>query len=203
MPDPAEKPEPEPTAPADATPAPASPRPDGRGSAAPPAEPDPSAPAPPAEEWATRYRYLFADFENFRRRAEREREAISRQARAALIRELLPIVEAFGAARDAVRRLPGADPVRHGIELLEREWMTFLKHEGVSPIAHVGEAFRAEEQEAVGETPPREGIPDGSVAEVVQQGYRFFGGVLRPAKVVVARARPAAAAADASPEESA
>jgi molecular chaperone GrpE len=151
-----------------------------------PEEPAPP-PAPPEEDWATRYRYLLADFENYRRRAERDRESISRQARGAMVRELLPIVEAFRAAREVVAKLPGSDPVRRGMELLDREWSTFLKHEGVEPVARVGDPFRPDEAEAVGEAPATETAVDGTVAEVVQQGYRFFGGLLRPAKVIVAR----------------
>jgi molecular chaperone GrpE len=158
-----------------------------------PEEADPSGEVPPVpppveEDWATRYRYLLADFENYRRRAERDRESISRQARAAMVRELLPIIEAFRAARDAVAKLPAQDPVRRGMELLDREWSTFLKHEGVEPVVRVGAPFRPEEAEAVGETPASDRLADGAVAEVVQQGYRFFGGLLRPAKVIVARA---------------
>jgi molecular chaperone GrpE len=104
-----------------------------------------------------------------------------------MLRELLPILEAFRSARDAVGKLPPDDPVRRGVELLDREWTTFLKHEGVEPVAKVGSPFRAEEEEAVGETPASERAPDGTVVEVVQQGYRFFGGLLRPAKVIVGR----------------
>jgi molecular chaperone GrpE len=155
-----------------------------------------------AEDWATRYKYLLADFENFRRRTERGKEAITRQARAGLIRELLPIFEAFRFARGAVAGLPPNDPVRHGLELLDREWNTFLKHEGVEPIASVGGPFRAEEEEAVGEAPPTTEVPEGAVAEIVQQGYRFYGGVLRPAKVVVARAPTESTTAAARTEES-
>jgi molecular chaperone GrpE len=150
--------------------------------------PESTPPPDPSEEWATRYKYLLADFENFRRRTERERESITRQARAGLIRELLPIIEAFRAAREAATSLPPADPLRHGLELLDREWLTFLKHEGVTPIAVVGQAFRPEEEEAVGDAPPPDGVPEGAVVEIVQQGYRFFGGILRTAKVIVARA---------------
>jgi molecular chaperone GrpE len=157
---------------------------------APPASAPAPPPAPPeeAEDWASRYRYLLADFENFRRRTEKNRDLISRQARAGLIRELLPIFEASRAARAAVAGLPPSDPIRHGLELLDREWSTFLKHEGVEPIATVGEPFRPDEEEAVGEAPVHGELREGSVAEIVQQGYRFFGGVLRPAKVLVARA---------------
>lgn len=142
----------------------------------------------PPEDWATRYKYLLADFENFRRRVERDRESISRQARAGMVRELLPILEAFRTARESLTHLPLTDPVRKGLDLLEREWTTFLKHEGVEPVATIGRPFRAEEAEAVGEVPATAAHSDGTVAEVVQQGYRFFGGLLRPAKVVVARA---------------
>jgi molecular chaperone GrpE len=175
-----------------------SPPPDGAG------EPSTSPPGPgtspesretrPAEEWETRFKYLLADFENFRRRSERERESASRQTRGGLLRELLPILEAFQSARDAIGRLPSADPVRRGLELLDREWAKFLKREGVEPVASIGSPFRADEEEAVGESPARDGAADGSVVEIVQQGYRFFGGLLRPAKVIVARLPPTAPA---------
>jgi molecular chaperone GrpE len=155
------------------------------------------------EDWSTRYKYLLADFENFRRRAERERETLTRQVRAGMLRELLPILEAFRSAREAILHLPANDPVRKGLELLDREWMTLLKHEGVEPVATVGRAFRAEEAEAVGEAPATAQHPEGTVAEVVQQGYRFYGGLLRPAKVIVARSpAPAVAPEPTVPEDS-
>jgi molecular chaperone GrpE len=163
---------------------------DPKPSTAPAEPPEDSEAAPvagPAEDWATRYKYLLADFENYRRRTERDREAISRQARAGMVRELLPIMEAFRGAREAVARLPADDAVRRGMDLLDREWSTFLKHEGVEPVAKVGAPFRPEEAEAVGEAAAPEGTSDGDVVEVVQQGYRFFGGLLRPAKVIVGR----------------
>ncbi len=171
----------------------------------PAAAPEP-APADAEPDWATRYKYLLADFENFRRRSERERESVSRQARAALIRELLPIYEGFHFAREALLRLPPDDPVRTGLDLLHREWQTFLKHEGVEPVAAPGEPFESETQEAVGEAPADGDHPTGTVAQVVQQGYRFYGGLLRTAKVIVARNPPPAETAPAepsSPEDSA
>ncbi len=162
-----------------------------------PSAPEPPVPAtPPTEDWETRFKYLLADFENFRRRSEREREAVTRQARGAVLRDLLPLLESFRSARAALGRLEPTDPLRQGMELLEREWSKFLKHQGVEPVAEVGRPFRADEAEAVGEAPAGDDRPDGSVAEIVQQGYRFFGGLLRPAKVIVARAtRDAAEAA--------
>jgi len=156
---------------------------------------------PPVEDWATRYKYLLADFENFRRRAERDREGITRQARGAMLRELLPIMEAFRSARDSVAKLPADDGVRRGLELLDREWSTFLRHEGVEPVARVGAPFQPEDSEAVGEAPATGNTADGAVLEIVQQGYRFFGGLLRPAKVIVARRSPTPAAPTAAVAE--
>ncbi len=164
------------------------PTPEPRAAAEAPTPAAPPADATKEEDWATRYKYLLADFENFRRRTERDRESISRNARGAMVRELLPLFEAFRSARSAVGELPTDSPLRKGLDLLDREWMTFLKHEGVEPVATVGEMFRSAEEEAIGHTPASEDRPDGSVAEIVQQGYRFYGGLLRPAKVIVARA---------------
>jgi molecular chaperone GrpE len=151
-------------------------------------------PAEPKDDWETRFKYLLADFENFRRRVAKEREATTRQTRAALLRELLPLLEAFQAATAMVARLPSSDPLRRGFELLDREWASFLKREGVEPVAEVGRPFQAEEAEAVGEVAADPTAADGTVREVVQQGYRFFGGLLRPAKVIVAREKPSARA---------
>ena len=172
-----------------------------------PAEAPPDAPPEPKEDWETRFKYLLADFENFRRRSAKERETATRQARAGMLRELLPLIEAFRSAAGSVGQLPAADPLRRGFELLDREWATFLKREGVEAVATVGQPFQAEEAEAVGEAPADAAVPDGAVREIVQQGYRFYGGLLRPAKVIVARSPTAplgrgaeAAAGDAEPE---
>ncbi len=161
----------------------------------PPKPPETAPPLPaeaePAEDWETRFKYLLADFENFRRRNAREQERSRTGAKADLLRALLPLHEAFARAREAVRRHPANDPVRRGVELLVEEWEGFLTAEGVEPIARAGQPFRAEEHEAVGEAPVTPAHPEGSVVDIVQQGYRFPGGLLRLAKVVVAR-RPAA-----------
>jgi molecular chaperone GrpE len=156
-------------------------------------EAPPSAPSDaPAEtdtvDWETRFKYLLADFDNFRRRTERERAGLRREAEATLLRRLIPWVEGIQTAEAAAARThPATDPLRRGIELLGRELDALLDSVGFAPVARVGEPFRAEEHEAVGETADAKGLPDGGIAEVVQQGYRFQGGLLRPAKVLVAR----------------
>lgn len=174
---------------------------------APPPAPAPATPsgsaAPPRDEarpepWEVRFKYLLADFENYRKRAEREKENHRLQVRAQLLRELLPILEAFEHARSALGRLPANDPLRTGLDLLGREWEAFLKAEGVERVARVGGRFDPETHDAIAEAAASPGAPEGTVVEVVQQGYTFSGGLLRPAKVVVARASRAPAPAKGS-----
>ncbi len=148
----------------------------------------PKAATPEAnDDWVTRYKYLLADFENYRRRTERERETIARQTRASVLLELIPLYEAVQGASDALAIGHSADDVRRGLDLLDREWQRLILREGVEPVAQVGAPFRADEAEAVAEAPPTGHQSEGTVVEIVQQGYRFPGGLLRPAKVVVAR----------------
>ncbi len=156
-------------------------------------EAKPPVPAEPAEDWPTRYKYLLADFENYRKRAERDRGAAGRQAEADLLRRLVPLVEGFDRARAAAGSRRADDPLRRGLELLAQQLDDLLAAFEFAPVAAVGQPFRASEHEAVGESPAREGAPAGTIAEVVQQGYRFAGGLLRPAKVLVAGAAAGAA----------
>ncbi len=145
---------------------------------------------PPGEssDWESRFKYLLADFDNFRRRTDRDRTVLRSEAEANLLRRLIPLVEGFQTAEVAGRSLPASDSLRQGLELLGRELDAVLRSVGFAPVARVGEPFRPEEHEAVGEIVGSKDVSDGAIAEIVQQGYRFQGGLLRPAKVLVARA---------------
>jgi molecular chaperone GrpE len=143
--------------------------------------------SPAEDEWPTRFKYLLADFENYRRRSERDREMARQSARADLLRAMIPLFETFGRGLSVAESLDRRDPLRKGLELLAHEWTAFWKAEGVESVARVGERFHADAHEAVAEAPPTPDSPAGTIVEVVQQGYRARGGLLRPAKVVVAR----------------
>ena len=157
------------------------------------ASPKTSVEAPADEDWATRFRYLLADFENYRKRVERDTELARVRARTAILRELLPLFEATQRARATVERAAPSDSVRKGVELIAQEFEAFMEREGVEAVAELGGRFDPTRHEAVGEIPVREGIADGTIGSVVQQGYRMPGGLLRPAKVLVARTDPSGA----------
>jgi molecular chaperone GrpE len=151
-----------------------------------PAESPPTVVAP-EEDWLNRYKYLLAEFDNYRKRTSRDAERARSEAQAELYRSLLAVYESFPPALAAARRLPPRDPLRQGLELVDQEWEKFMRRGGVEPVARVGEWFHPEEAEAVGDAPADARHPDGTVAEIVQQGYRSTYGLLRTAKVIVSR----------------
>ncbi len=177
---------PDPTEPAPDTEEPAPPAPEAE--AAPPSPPPaPGAPAPPeAPDWERNYRYLLADFDNFRKRVEREREQAVRNAQGRL---LLRIIDLHEGIERVTATLPReATPIREGLSLLIKNLDALLRNEGVEPLAQVGGVFSLETHEAVGSVPAPSGVAEGRIALIVQQGYRGPGGLLRPAKVLLAAA---------------
>lgn len=145
--------------------------------------------SPPAEaeappDWKERYAYLLAEFDNFRKRAEREREAA---VRAGVGRLVLKVIDLHDGIAETRASLPAAaKAVREGLDLLLKNLDALLKEEKIAPLARVGEPFRLDVHEAVGNVEPDASAAEGTVAHVVQQGFRCADIVLRPAKVLVA-----------------
>jgi molecular chaperone GrpE len=145
-----------------------------------------------AAEAQERYLRALAEFENFRRRTNRERDDWRRQAQETVLREILPALDNFDRAL-AVPPAPGADPAfRTGVELIHREFLTALERLGVRPFAAIGQPFDPTRHEAVGRV-ERADVDDHTVVAEPLRGYLFQDRVLRPAQVVVA-VHPAAAA---------
>jgi molecular chaperone GrpE len=124
-----------------------------------------------------------ADFENYRKRVERDRQAAALDAQAALLRELVPTLD------NLERALQAADPgsaLREGVELIQRGLHAVLEAQGVTPLDPDGERFDPEIHQALSfEAVP--GVAEGTVVEVFRKGYRFKDRLLRPALVKVAK----------------
>lgn len=132
-----------------------------------------------------RYLRTLADFDNFRKRVERERAEWRDRAQAELVRDILPVLDNFERAL-AVGSGPGSDSgFRAGVELIHRDFLTALERLGVRPFRAIGEPFDPARHEAVGRV-EREDVADQTVVEEVLRGYLFRERVLRPAQVVVA-----------------
>ena len=125
-----------------------------------------------------------AEFDNYRKRVERERRELAEFAAADLIRDILPIIDDFDRALAA----PGwskDSPARAGVELIHRRLLDTLRKRGVEPLEVVGEDFNPEWHESVG-TEPAAGRRDGEVVTEVRRGYKLGGRLLRAALVKVA-----------------
>ncbi len=126
-----------------------------------------------------------AELENFKKRAQREREEYIRFANESLLREILPVLDNFDRALEAARARSEAQGVVAGVELIQRELVKVLEKFGVTPYNALGQPFDPERHEAV-QRVVRPGAPDMTVVEETQRGYLLNGRVLRPAMVVVA-----------------
>jgi molecular chaperone GrpE len=127
-----------------------------------------------------------ADFENARKRMDREKEELHRRIWMDLLQRLLPVMDNFDRAMGGSPS-QGQDPLRQGISLTLQQMMEILVREGLEEIPALGEHFDPHAHEAV-ETRAVEGLEEGIVIEVLRKGYRFRGQLLRPALVRVSSA---------------
>ena len=131
-----------------------------------------------------------AEFDNYRKRTERERREQADRAAADLIRDLLPLIDDMERAL-AVPLDDAASswiaPYRDGIELMRRQFLEVLKRRGVEPLEVVGQDFDPEWHEAIARE-PADGHRDGEITTEVRRGYRMGPRLLRPAMVKVAQA---------------
>jgi molecular chaperone GrpE len=123
-----------------------------------------------------------AEFENFRRRAERERGEISERAGSEIVRELLPILDDFERAL----KVESADrEFAKGIALIYQRLLEVLQRSGLEPLPCAGQKFDPHLHHAV-ETAPTAEVEDQTILEEKCRGYNFRGRLLRPAMVKVA-----------------
>ena len=125
-----------------------------------------------------------ADFENYRKRIERERLEEAQRVVARLIEGLLPVLDAFERAL-AAHDDPAYEDYRKGFELIYRQLRDALERQGLNRIEAEGKTFDPHLHHAV-ERVESEDYEDGEVLEVLQPGYRLRDKVLRPATVRVA-----------------
>lgn len=127
-----------------------------------------------------------ADFANYRRRTEQEREATLGLANEMLLAKLLHVVDDFDRALAAMPRELEHLGWIEGLWLVERKLRALLESEGLTPIEAVGRPFDPREHEAVIHEETSE-APDGQVIGEIQRGYRIRDRVLRPTLVKVAK----------------
>jgi molecular chaperone GrpE len=138
-----------------------------------------------ADEYLALAQRTQADFENFRKRAARDKAEAADRGMGKLAKELLPALDHLELALRATEEHEGAEDVVKGFRLVHEELLGALERVGIQGFSPKGEPFDPNEHEAMAQQ-PAEGAEPGTVIEVYQRGYRLNGQVLRPARVVVA-----------------
>jgi len=129
---------------------------------------------------------MTAEFDNYKKRVERDRQAMAESATADLVRDLLPLVDNLELALKADTGAEGTEAYRRGVELIHRQLLEALRRRNVKPIEAVGADFDPHFHQAVSYEPAA-GRRDGEVVEEFARGYLIGERLLRPAMVKVAK----------------
>jgi molecular chaperone GrpE len=146
------------------------------------------------QEAEKKYLYLYSEFENFRRRNERDRLEYIKFGHEGFLRELLQVLDNFeraishAASMGAEKGSPLAQ-VTQGVEMILQQMLDTLRGQGVTPIQATGAKFDPALHEAVAEEEADESVEAGNVIKEAQRGYLLHGRLLRAAKVIVAKKR--------------
>ncbi|WP_458121690.1 nucleotide exchange factor GrpE [Paenibacillus sp. Z6-24] len=125
-----------------------------------------------------------ADFDNFRRRTQKEKEELAKYASAQLITELIPIIDNFERAMATRPENPELESFSKGVDMIFRQLSDVLKNTGLTPMEAVGQPFNPEFHQAVMQVESDE-HEEGIVVEELQKGYMLKDKVIRPAMVKV------------------
>ena len=144
------------------------------------------------DELFDRLRRTMADFDNYRKRTDRERRDLSDAVAADVVRDVLPVLDdlqrALATPTSPSDRPESIEGYRRGIELIHRQLLDALRKRGVEALEVVGQDFDPQWHEAVAQEPPAPGQNEGTVTAELRRGYRIGQRLLRPAQVRVAKA---------------
>ncbi len=137
------------------------------------------------EELTDRYTRLMAEFENFRKRTEKEKAAMFEVGAKSIVEKILPVVDNFERGLAAVPEDEKQDAFTEGMQKVYKQFITSLEEAGVTPIEAVGKEFDPELHNAVMHIED-ENFGENTVAEEFQKGYRYRDSVVRHSMVKVA-----------------
>jgi molecular chaperone GrpE len=147
-----------------------------------PAEPE----AAPQDDYRNRYVRAIADFENFRKRTDREKADFFRYATSAVLKDVLPVLDNFDRALDHAAE---GDEFHKGVLLIYKQLYDVLQRHGLKPIDESGVTFDPNIHEAVVREED-DSVPNHTVTAILQKGYFLHDRLLRPALVKVAVGGP-------------
>ena len=132
-----------------------------------------------------KYLRIFSEYENFRRRTQKERADLISGAAADVYKVLLPILDDLDRAKDNIDKAEDVASLKQGLELIFDKLTKSLKSNGLELMNVKDQDFNADEHEAITNIPAPSEELKGKVIEVVEQGYTLRGKIIRFPKVVV------------------
>jgi molecular chaperone GrpE len=135
------------------------------------------------EEYLTSLRYLQADFENYRKRVDREIRELEEFSTLGLVRKLIPVIDDLDLAVATATKAEDKG-ILEGVKMVQKNLNSALESEGLQRIKAVGEPFNPSAHEAVDKVQGKDNSED-KVIEEMRKGYTFKGKVLRPSAVKV------------------
>lgn len=138
-----------------------------------------------AEENYNKFLYAMADFENYKKRVERQLADISLAGKRSVIKKVLPVMDNL---ERALSFKEDSDALRNGLQATLRGFQSMLESEGVRSVSLKGKAFDPKLAEAIGTQRAPDGVADETVLEEAAKAYLMGDDVLRPAQVIVAKA---------------
>jgi molecular chaperone GrpE len=140
------------------------------------------------ENW-DRYLRTAADLENLRKRQKRELDDVRLESKGRVLKEMLPVVDNLERAIEHATAQAGTNPIVEGVQLVLRQFLTAFERLDVTPVEAAGQPFDPNLHEAISQQ--ESDAPPGTVVQVLQRGYKSGDRLLRPALVVVAKAKTA------------
>lgn len=135
------------------------------------------------EELKDRWLRVCAEFDNYRKRVQKEIREVKELATEALVKDLLPVLDNF---ERALQHAPDPeDPFVEGVRMIFNQLFEILKNRGVAPVDAEGKMFDPNVHEALAQI--ESAVPRGTVVQVYERGYTMGNRLLRPAKVVVSK----------------
>jgi molecular chaperone GrpE len=138
------------------------------------------------KELNEKYLRLYAEFDNFRRRTQKEKTDLIKYGGEEIILSILPVIDDMERALMHHKDANDHKPLQEGLDLILQKTKTILTSKGILPMEPKGEVFDPELHDAITNIPAASEDMKGKVAEVVEKGYSLNGKVIRHAKVVVA-----------------
>lgn len=135
-------------------------------------------------EWKNKFLLLAADFENARKRNAKERIELISTASEGVIKDLLPVIDDFERAIQAMENAQDIEALKEGVNLVHNKFLKVLEGKGLKNMEAKGEAFNPDIHEAIAQI-PASAEEKGKVIDVVEKGYFLHDKTIRFAKVVI------------------